>query len=211
MNQELGFQSCLQCTSLSGLGMVLTIAVNEREGHLPYLSPRRLSVAKTAAEDQLLDLVAMAPLPALGQGQARHPRPPRRLHRLDLSLPLNPSRCSEDWLRPFVLGSEGHPAWTNVFRCGVSNARRRKTEKNRTDWPTGDFSVAGTPRSRKDLTPPGVCSDDGGRRPWASRSCLGRGAPSVSAPGSPSPVRGGSGHGGSRQGSLAAGDAGGSR
>jgi hypothetical protein len=33
-----------------------------------------------------------------------------------LSLPLNPSRCSEDWLRPFVLGSEGHPAWTNVFR-----------------------------------------------------------------------------------------------
>jgi hypothetical protein len=33
-----------------------------------------------------------------------------------LSLTLNPSRCSEDWLRPFVRGSEGHPAWTNVFR-----------------------------------------------------------------------------------------------
>ena len=129
-----------------------------------------------------------------------------------LSLPLNPSRCSEDWLRPFVLGSEGHPAWTQRVPCGVSDARRRKTEANRTDRPTGDFSVAGTPRSRKDLTPPGVCSDDGGRRPWASRrSCLGRGAPSVSAPGSPSPVRGGSGHGGSRQGSRAAGDAGGSR
>ncbi len=125
----------------------------------------------------------------------------RQFHTV-LSLPFNPFRCSEDRLRPFVKRTG---PWLERTRrvdprvpCGVSDARRRKTEANRTDRPTGDFRVAGTPPGRT-LTPPGACSDDGGRRPWASRrSCLGRGAPPVLAPGRPCPGRGGFGHRGSR-------------
>ena len=65
---------------------------------------------------------------------------------------------------------------------------------------------------RKDLTPPGAYSDDGGRRPWASRRPgLDRGAPPVWAPGRPCRGKGVFGHCGSRRGSRAAGDAGGSR
>jgi hypothetical protein len=50
--------------------------------------------------------------------------------------------------------------------CGVSDARRRKSEANRTNQPTGDFRETGTPADRKDPTPPGVCTDDAGLRPW---------------------------------------------
>src|SRR5262245_21825000 len=77
---------------------------------------------------------------------------------------------------------------------------RRKTEEDRSETVLTDRPATSAwrvhPAGRKDLTPPGGCSDDGGRRPWASRrSCLGRGAPPVSALGRPSPVRGESGHG----------------
>jgi hypothetical protein len=52
-----------------------------------------------------------------------------------VSLPFNPSRCSEDRLRPFVrstdLGSERTPRVDPRVPCGVSAARRKKTEANR--------------------------------------------------------------------------------
>src|SRR5262245_14012408 len=82
------------------------------------------------------------------------------------------------------LGSEGHREWTNEFR--VESQTHAEEDRNRADRPaTSAWRVHRA--GRRDLTPPGVCSDDGGRRPWASRrSCLGRGAPPVSAPGSPS-------------------------
>ena len=67
-----------------------------------------------------------------------------------LSLPFNPSKCSEDRLRPFVKRAgpwlRRTPRVDLPVPCGVSDATRRKTEANRTDRPTGDFSVAGTPR-----------------------------------------------------------------
>jgi hypothetical protein len=130
-------------------------------------------------------------------------------HRTDttdfgVSLPFNPSRCSEDRLRPFVrstdLGSDRTPRVDPRVPCGVSDARRRKTEANRADRLTGALRVAGPPPRRSDgLTPPGACTDDGGRRPWASRrSGLRQGAPPVVAPGCPSPGRGGCGPRGSR-------------
>jgi hypothetical protein len=69
-----------------------------------------------------------------------------------LSLPFNPSRCSEDRLRPFVrrtdLGSERTPRVDSRVPCGVSDARRKKTEANRADRPTGALRVAGTPAGR---------------------------------------------------------------
>jgi hypothetical protein len=43
------------------------------------------------------------------------------------------------WLRRTPCGDQRVP-W------GVSDTRRRKTETKRTDRPTGDFNVAGTPR-----------------------------------------------------------------
>ena len=68
---------------------------------------------------------------------------------LGLSLPFNPSRCSEDRLRPFVrstgLGSERTPRVDPRVPCGVSVARRKKTEANRADRPTGAFRVADNP------------------------------------------------------------------
>ena len=74
----------------------------------------------------------------------------RRKARSDLSLPFNPSRCSEDRLRPFVRSTgpwlRRTPGVDPRVPCGVSDARRRKTEANRTDRPTADFRVAGTPR-----------------------------------------------------------------
>ena len=67
-----------------------------------------------------------------------------------------------------------------------------------THAPTGDVNVAGTAR-RQELTPLADCSDDGGRRPSASRRFgLRLGAPPVLAPGRPSPGRGGCGPRGSR-------------
>jgi hypothetical protein len=45
------------------------------------------------------------------------------------------------------LGSEGHPACTTVDRCGVADARPRKTQADRTDRLTGEFRVAGTPQA----------------------------------------------------------------
>ena len=64
-----------------------------------------------------------------------------------LFLPLNPSRCSEDWLRPFVLGSEGHPAWTQVFRVEFQTQGGGRPRRTASDRPTGDVSVAaGTAR-----------------------------------------------------------------
>ena len=116
-----------------------------------------------------------------------------------LCLPFNPSRCSEDRLRPFVKAAG---PWLRTWTtCSVWSVRRKAEEDrgNRADRPTGDFRVAAQPAGRKDLTPPGVCSDDGGRRPWASRrSGLGRGAPPVWAPGRPCPGRGVFGPRGSR-------------
>ena len=54
---------------------------------------------------------------------------------MEVSLPFNPSRCSEDRLRPFVrstgLGSERTPRVDPRVPCGVSDARRKKTEANR--------------------------------------------------------------------------------
>jgi hypothetical protein len=64
-----------------------------------------------------------------------------------LSLPFNPSRCSEDRRRPFVrspgLGSERTPR----VPCGVSDARRRKAKANGLNRPTGNFRVAGAPQA----------------------------------------------------------------
>ena len=86
--------------------------------------------------------------------------------------------------------------------CGVSDATRRKTEATALTGRPATSAwrvVAGTPRRPEDLTPPGGCSDDGGRRPRASRrSGLDRRAPLLWAPVRPSPERGGSGNGGSR-------------
>ena len=73
-----------------------------------------------------------------------------RLKERALSLPFNPSKCSEDRLRQFVKRAgpwlRRTPRVDLPVPCGVSDATRRKTEANRTDRPTGDFSVAGTPR-----------------------------------------------------------------
>ena len=64
-----------------------------------------------------------------------------------VSLPLNPSRCSEDRLRPFVVGSEGHPAWTQVFRVEFQTQGGGRRKRTAGDRPTGDVSVAaGTAR-----------------------------------------------------------------
>ena len=63
---------------------------------------------------------------------ARHGRRPRRVDYL--SLPFNPSRCSEDRLRPFVRSTgpwlRRTPRVDQRGPCGVSDARRRKTEAN---------------------------------------------------------------------------------
>jgi hypothetical protein len=62
-----------------------------------------------------------------------------------------------------------------------------------THAPTGAVDVGGTAR-RQEFTPTAAGSDDGGRRPSASRrSGLCQGAPPVLAPGRPSPGRGGCG------------------
>jgi hypothetical protein len=65
-----------------------------------------------------------------------------------LSLPFNPSKCSEDRLRQFVkrwaLWLRRTPRVDLPVPCGF----RRNAEEdraNRTDRPTGEFSVAGTP------------------------------------------------------------------
>jgi hypothetical protein len=72
-------------------------------------------------------------------------------HRWHLSLPFNPSRCSEDRLRPFVRSTgpwfRGTPNVHYRGPCGVSDARPRKTQADRTDRPTGEFRVAGTPQA----------------------------------------------------------------
>jgi hypothetical protein len=42
---------------------------------------------------------------------------------------LNPSRCSEDRLRSFVRSSsEGHPAWTHVFRVEFQTSGEEAVE-----------------------------------------------------------------------------------
>ena len=97
------------------------------------------------------------------------------------------------------LGSEGHPAWTNVFRVEFQTQGGGRPRRTALTGRPATSAWRVHPAGRKDLTPPGACSDDGGRRPWASRrSCLDRGAPPVSAPGRPCPGRGGFGHCGSR-------------
>ena len=80
-------------------------------------------------------------------------------------------------------------------RAGGREGRRLGREGN----PLAvDVSVAGGTR-RPGPMRPGGCTDDGGRRPWASRrSGLGRGAPPVWAPGRPCPGRGVFGRRGSR-------------
>jgi hypothetical protein len=98
-----------------------------------------------------------------------------------LSLPFSASNCSEDRLRPFeehrALALKEQPARTHVFRVafqmpggGVPRRTARTGRPATSAWPVHSAG-------RTDLTPPGVCSDDGGRRPWASqRSCPGRDA-----------------------------------
>ena len=88
---------------------------------------------------------------------------------------------------------------------GDSWGRRegRRTPGREANPRTCGDSVRGTLSRRRDLTLPTGGIDDGGRRPGASRrSCPGRNAAPLSAPGSPCPGRDGSGRGGSREGSL---------
>ena len=99
---------------------------------------------------------------------------------VDLCLPFNPSRYSEDRLPVVHQGSWAlAPRDTPVEPQTQGGGRPR----NRVDRPTGAFRGAGQPAGRKDLTPPGVCTDDAGLRPWVSPRCRpGRGAP-PSSPG----------------------------
>ena len=90
------------------------------------------------------------------------------------------------WLRRTPRGDQ-------VFRGGVQTQGGGRARR------TALTSRPATSERRKDLTPPRVCTDDAGLRPWVSRrSRLGRDASRISAPGRPCRGRGAFGHGGSR-------------
>ena len=90
---------------------------------------------------------------------------------------LTHPRYSEDRLRPFV---KVVGPWLRGTPPVEPQTQGGGRPRNRVDRPTGDFRVPGQPAGRKDLTPPGVCTDDAGLRPWVSRRCRpGRGAPPV--------------------------------
>ena len=87
---------------------------------------------------------------------------------------------------------------TQVDLLGFARSHRGVGQRTETHAPAGDVNVAGTAR-RQELTPLADRSDDGDRRPSASRRCgLRPVAPPVLAPGRPSPGRGGCGPRGSR-------------
>ena len=130
----------------------------------------------------------------------RPDRGPRRHPNRDaeaLSLPFSRSRYLGTGCGPWSWASDTTdtqrgPPWlraespTSGFQCTEAHA------------PTGTVDVGGTAR-RQELTPLADRSDDGGRRPSASRRFgLRRVAPPVLAPGRPSPGRGGCGPRGSR-------------
>jgi hypothetical protein len=97
------------------------------------------------------------------------------------------------------LGSEGHPAWTYVFREEFQAQRGGRPRRTALTGRPATSAWRVHPIGRKALTPPGGYSDDGGRPPRASRrSGLDRRAPLLWAPVRPSPERGGSGNRGSR-------------
>ena len=108
----------------------LVVRRKRNRHHLMPLVEQRLRLADSLAR-------------VLGQlGLERRQKPPIDLTQY-LSLPLNRSSRSDDRLRPFVkrtepLAPKDTPRGPSV-PWGVSNTRRRKSEANRTDQPTGDF------------------------------------------------------------------------
>ena len=161
------------------------------------------SGASPPSEDRAVDLPDPPPLPAELIEDLARLLADALIADIRLSLPfthpgVRRTGCGHSSGAP-GLGSEGHPVWTHVFRVEFQThggGRPRRTAL--TDRPPTSAWRA-HPAGRKDLTPPGVCSDDGGRRPWASRRCdPGRDAPPVLAPGRPCRGRGAFGHCGSR-------------
>ncbi len=115
--------------------------------------------------------------------------------RVTLSLLFNPSRRLE---KAAAVRQAPGPWFRTTSRvdqrvlCGVSDARRGKTEVNRPDRPADrQLSPGGTSRRPEGFYAAWRYSDDGARRPWASRRLnLARGARPVWASARPCPARG---------------------
>ena len=132
------------------------------------------------------------------------------------SVPRHPTVCPFYLVDPGTLGPAAalgrgplllrRTPWTTLAPRGTTE----EVQRTEAHAPPGAVDVGGTAR-RQELTPLADGSDDGGRRPWASRrSGLRRGAPPILASGRPSQGKV-FGRCGSRSGSRAAAAAGGSR